>query len=203
MNWHDKTIQVYDDAASRLAKHFEGIGARTYDIELALKLAKVPAGAARVVEIGCGDGRDAKEIIERVAWYEGFDPSRAMLDIAATRKLKDAPFVLADAINYQYPKDIDVIYSFASLLHSNLQELPIIFNKVVQSLKTGGIFYISLKERDKYTKEIKYDKYGSRMFYYYNLSIIKQIADKLFVSVHEDKQKIGKTDWFTIALKKI
>jgi SAM-dependent methyltransferase len=203
MNWYDETIKVYDKAATELAEHFAGVGPRINDIEIALKLAKMPPNSAKVIEIGCGDGRDAKEISKRVAWYEGFDPSQKMLDIAVGRHIKNGSFVIGDAINYDYPKSLDVVYSFASLLHSNRQDLPVIFDKVAGALKTGGIFYISLKERDEYTEEIKNDDYGSRMFYYYNPDIIKQIAGNQFECLYEDKQKIGKTDWFTIALKKI
>jgi len=58
------------------------------------------------------------------------------------------------------------------------------------------------KERDAYTEEPKKDKYGERMFYYYNIAVIKELAGDGFLAVHEAHQKMGKTDWFTIALKK-
>lgn len=204
MNWHNETIRIYDKAAAELAEHFSGVGPRTNDIQMALDLLKTPPESARVVEIGCGDGRDAQEIVGRVAWYEGFDPSQKMLDIASSRQqLKNTSFVLADALSYKYPTNIDIVFSFASLLHVDKNDLKIAFDKVYQSLKNGGIFYISLKERAKYTEEIKTDKHGDRMFYYYNPKIIQQIASGKFECLYTDKQKIGKTDWFTIALKKI
>lgn len=85
----DRTVQTYDQAAERLAADMGTIGPRVADIERALALAKAGPGA-RVVEVGCGDGRDAVDIVPRVAWYQGFDPSKGLLALAHKR-LPDAP----------------------------------------------------------------------------------------------------------------
>ena len=201
MNWHQQNIKVYNDSAQNLATYFSSIGSRTSDIERGLKLAN-RTNNARVIEIGCGDGRDAIEILKRVSYYEGIDPSVELLNIAK-RKVSNTSFIVANALSYKYPCDIDVVYAFASLLHVNQDDLPIVFNKVSQSLRKGGVFYISLKERGLYTEEIKDDEFGKRMFYYYNPRIIKEIAGKNFTLAYESHQTIGKTNWFTIALKKI
>lgn len=200
MNWGDETVSAYDNSATDLAEKFRGIGARVYDIDLALKMAKTKENS-RVVEIGCGDGRDAEEIIKRVDYYEGFDPSEGMLEIAKKR-LPHASFVQADALSYVYPENVDVIFAFASLLHVDKKGVGSVLKKASQSLRLGGIFYISLKERAEYTEEVKNDEYGERMFYYYNIELINSLAGNLFVAEHEDRQKIGNTDWFTVALKK-
>jgi trans-aconitate methyltransferase len=200
MDWSARTIQTYDESAEALAAYFNDIGSRTHDIELGLRLADVDMNA-RVVEIGCGDGRDAEEIIKRSAWYEGFDPSEGLLTIAR-KKLPNASFVKADALTYQYPKNVDVIYAFASLLHVNREDIKLVLIKAAETLRKGGIIFISLKERPSYTEEVKEDRHGKRMFYHYNPAIVKDLAGDAFTSVHEDHQKIGHTDWFTLALKK-
>ncbi len=81
MDWHSKNIEVYNKSANELAERFSGIGSRVEDIDRALLLADSVVGA-RVVEIGCGDGRDAVEIVKRAKWYQGFDPSVGLLNIA-------------------------------------------------------------------------------------------------------------------------
>lgn len=201
MDWHATTIKTYDDSSKELAEYFSGIGARTKDIELGLKLASVN-GNARVIEIGCGDGRDAVEIVKRVGWYEGFDPSKGLLELAGTR-LPDTSFVIADALSYSYPTDIDVMYAFASLLHVNRTDLRTVLEKSAVALRKGGILFVSLKERPLYEEVSKTDQFGQRMFYYYNPQILTGIAGDLFEAVYEDHQTIGSTDWFTLALKKI
>lgn len=201
MDWKAQNIKIYDNSAQDLAKYFSSIGARVDDIELGLKLADADKKSSTVIEIGCGDGRDAIEIVKRVGQYEGFDPSKGLLEIAK-KNLPNTSFVVADALSYIYPQNVDVIFAFASLLHVNKTDLAKVFKKVTKSLRTGGVFYISLKEQKAYTEEIKKDQYGERMFYFYNTRLIKELAGNLFTTSHEVHYSVGETDWFTVALKK-
>ena len=201
MDWKKQNIKVYDESAEEIAAYFQGIGSRVEDIERGLALTG-KADAIKVIEVGCGDGRDAKEIIKRASQYIGIDPSEGLLRIAKDNN-PTGTFILADALSYSYPAQQDIIFAFASLLHVNRNDLSLVFKKVKDSLRTGGIFYISLKERPEYIEEIKEDKYGQRMFYYYNPSIIAEISDGSLESLYEHRHTIGNTDWFTIALKKI
>jgi ubiquinone/menaquinone biosynthesis C-methylase UbiE len=201
MNWHDRTIETYDQSAKQLAEYFSGIGSRVQDIEKGIELTYRDPATLRVVEIGCGDGRDAEEIVKSVGWYEGFDPSEGLLAIAK-KKLPNTNFIKADASSYDYPENINLYFAFASLLHVNKIDLSQVFDKVGASLRKGGIFYISLKERPEYTEETKKDEYGERMFYYYNPEVIRRLAGLSFTSVLEEHQKISSTDWFTLALQK-
>ena len=200
MSKYLQTIDVYDKFSQHFSEYFRTIGPRIGGIEKALSFLKNKKDI-HSVEIGCGDGRDAVEIIKRVSWYEGFDPSKGLLDIAR-KKLPQSNFILANALTYNYPKNIDVVFAFASLLHVSKTDLTKVFKKVYQSLKKEGIFYISLKMRDNYTEEIKKDEYGERMFYYYNPEIIKKISNDKFSPIYLEHKKNGETEWFDIALKK-
>lgn len=202
MDWQKQNIKVYNDSAAEIAAYFSGIGSRVEDIERGFQLAEKTKGA-RAVEIGCGDGRDAAEIIKRAGWYEGIDPSEGFLEIAR-HKNQGASFVLADALSYSYPADIDIAFAFAfaSLLHINRNDMRIALEKTYEALRPGGVFYISLKEKDEYAEEVKEDKYGKRMFYYYNISLIQEIAGDLFHTAFHERRQISDTKWFTIALKK-
>lgn len=201
MNWHDKTIQTYDLSAAQLKEYFAGYGSRIEDIERAIALAG-SGEKTRAIEIGCGDGRDAKEIVKRISFFEAFDPSIGLLEIAKST-LPNVSFTKADALNYRYPHNLNIVFAFASLLHVNQDDLHTVFNNVYDSLNTGSIFYISLKEAEQYTEKIKKDEYGERMFYLYNAEDIKAIAGSRFTTVYEDHYVRGNTDWFTIALKKV
>lgn len=200
MNWSERTLKTYNTSADKLAAYFEGIGPRIADIERGLELGGASKDS-RVVEIGCGDGRDAVEIAKRAGWFEGVDPSCALLTIARNR-LTNASFVEADAASYSYPQNLDVIFAFASLLHVSKQELPMVFTKGLAALKESGIYYISLKERPEYVEEPKIDQYGERMFYYYSPAIIQKLAGDGFQKVYESHQTIGHTNWFTLALQR-
>lgn len=201
MDWAAKTVKTYDESAESLSKYFSGIGPRIVYIELGLRLAKTERNA-RVIEIGCGDGRDAAEIIKRVGYYQAFDPSKALIKLAK-KKSPSASFILADALSYKYPNNIDVVYAFASLLHINKKDLKEVFKKVAESLRIGGIFYISLKERSSYEEEVKKDRFGERMFYYYNSKTIIELGKDIFKPVHICYEIISGNEWIEMALEKI
>ncbi len=64
MNWDQQNIKVYNQSAQAMSEYFSGIGSRTEDIERGIALAGNPS-EPRIVEIGCGDGRDTIEIARR------------------------------------------------------------------------------------------------------------------------------------------
>jgi SAM-dependent methyltransferase len=193
------TVDTYNESARALSEYFNGIGPRIEDIERGLSLAGASENAS-VVEIGCGDGRDAEEILKRVGSYEGFDPSEGLLNIAQ-EKVPDGKFVQADHLTYTYPEDLDVVYAFASLLHINKEDFQGVLKKVKQALKKDGVFYMSLKERDQYMEEVKNDEFGERVFYFYNVDVIRDLMGEDFDVAYEDHQTKGNTKWFTLALR--
>ena len=201
MNYKEETIQTYDDSAQELADYFRGIGPRIDDIELALTLAGDHQFNANVVEIGCGDGRDAAEITKRVGRYWGVDPSAGLLAIARNT-LPEVDFIKSDALSYNYPENLDVVFAFASLLHVNRTDFAIVCQKVAKALRKGGIFLVSLKEKENYTEVLKEDKYGRRMFYFYTAKLVEELAGDIFANVFESHQKVGDSDWFTLALER-
>ena len=196
-----QTIDTYNESATELAEYFKGIGPRVKDINRAFELAGNPQNA-KVVEIGCGDGRDAEDIFERAGWYEGFDVSEGMIAIAKEH-VPGASFKVADAMEYDYPENLDIVFAFASLLHLDREEVSEVLKKVHSSLRPGGIFYLSLKEKSEYTEEIKEDQYGSRLFYFYNAALISEMTEGDYDVVDTSGKKIGSTQWFELALRKI
>jgi SAM-dependent methyltransferase len=197
------TIETYNQSAQALANYFAGNGSRIPTIEHALKLAGNPT-SARVVEAGCGDGRDAQDIIPRVASYQGFDPSTGLIALARKR-LPRASFTVADALTYAYPPDLDVIYAFASFLHLDRHDFAAACAKAAQALRPGGILLLSLKERGHYEAELVEDQFGKRQFYYYNEAIIRQLIGPQLEIAHLKHQTLARktAKWLVIALRKV
>ncbi len=200
VDWRQETVDTYNKSAKELADYFRGIGSRVEDVEEAFRLAGNP-NSANALEIGCGDGRDAKEIIKRTPNYTGFDISSELIKLAQ-KHVPNARFEVADLANYAFPQDLDIVFAFASLLHSDKTEVKNVLAKVYQALNIGGIFYISLKYMPEYTNRIKEDKYGRRKFYFYNPQLMLELAGENFEVVFGDSQTLGHTDWFTIAFQK-
>jgi SAM-dependent methyltransferase len=200
--FRQQTIDTYDLSAEALAEKFRGIGPRILHIEQALHLAGEPAHA-RVLEIGCGDGRDAKEIIKRVDWYKGIDPSKGMIRLAMAHvQSPGAHFEVADPLLSEFPSNLDVIYAFASILHMSKEENALIMEKAADALRPGGIYYISTKERAQYESELQTDEFGTRLFYYYTPEVICELAGSNFELAALSRSQVGPTAWIEMALQK-
>lgn len=193
------TLATYNRSASEFAHYFAGIGPRVTDIERAFELAGNPEHA-RVVELGCGDGRDAAEIVTRVAFYCGFDPSSGLLDIAR-RRLPKAQFIEGEAGSFSYPPELDVVFAFASLLHVTRNQLPAALRRIKEALRPGGILYLTLKERPTYIEEDRRDRFGIRRFAYYSTELLLELAGRKWTKVFEHHGRRNDTDWLTLALR--
>lgn len=200
---NNETLETYNRSAKELSKYFKGIGARVKHIELALELAGKNDGSAKVLELGCGDGRDAVEIIKRCRSYTGIDYSSGLIGLAK-ELLPSVDFRVVEMQNFDYPyRTYDVVYAFASILHIDKASLRDLMKSVARSLKVGGIFYISTKHADHYKKEWKEDEHGRRLFYFYSPKLIAHLAEEHFeVATQEVEVKHGKP-WAEIALRKI
>ena len=195
-----QTIDTYNKSAKKLAEYFRGIGSRTEDIDRAFGLAGLPS--VRILEIGCGDGRDAKEIVQRVGWYLGFDISEELIKLAKAH-VPEGRFEVADAVTFQFPENLDIVFAFASLLHLDKDEVKTVLANAHGALRPGGVFYISLKHKPAYSSAVKEDQYGKRLFYFYNAAVVSELAGKGYEVAKTWREVHGHTDWFEIALRKI
>lgn len=197
MNPKEQTTSTYNATAVAMAEKFNGLGARVADIERGLALVK--KDNPTVLEIGCGNGREAVEIIRHTPNYLGIDISEGMIELAR-RNAPAATFQVHDIDNYQFPAVLDIIFSFASLLHSDKEAVASILDRAYAALNDGGVFYISLKFAD-YHQELRTDKFGPRVFYFYTPDLLKELAGPRFSVIWEDIQE-REEKWFTIVLQK-
>jgi SAM-dependent methyltransferase len=197
MDTKSQTINTYNKSAQALADKFNQIGPRVSDIEKAFSY--FPNKEGRVLEIGCGNGRDAKEILKHSSQYLGIDISSELVKIAR-KNTPNGHFEVYDIESYEFPKNIDIIFSFASLLHTDKENMGTILNKAYEALSTGGIFFISLKYAD-YHQETLTDKFGTRTYYFYTPDLIAGLANKYKV-IYQERQHVQGLDWFTIILQK-
>lgn len=199
------TVDTYNRSARQFAKHFQDYadGVAREEIDRAFELAGNPQNA-RVVEIGCGAGKDAAAIVRRTTYYEGFDPSEKLLEIARMQ-VPEGAFVQSDAVAYPYPPATDIVFAFASMLHVDKDGFAVVCAEVADALRPGGIFCLTLKEADRYTPELQQDDFGTRQFYLYNPQLVRQLAGSRFEQVFEAHDEAGpkRKKWFTIMLKRM
>ncbi|HKN05134.1 MAG TPA: class I SAM-dependent methyltransferase [Buttiauxella sp.] len=105
----------------------------------------LPPGA-KVLDAGCGSGRDAKAFQEMGYQVEAFDASSEMVALAMQHTgLSVQQMTFAD-VSAQH--EYDGIWCCASLLHVPALELSGVMQKLADALKPGGIWYVSFKYGD-------------------------------------------------------
>jgi ubiquinone/menaquinone biosynthesis C-methylase UbiE len=194
-----QTINTYDKSAKFHADKFDEIGTRIEDIELTYS--KVKKKNPKTIELGCGNGRDAVEIIKHTNDYLGIDLSSELIKLAK-KKVGEKYFKVADIETFKFPKNIDVVFTFASLLHSDKVSVKKVLNNIYKNMNKGGVIFISLKY-DKYQKRLMYKEHqGYKTFYFYTPEDIKEIAPEGFKSVFEEIQDFKGQNWFSLILQK-
>lgn len=104
------------------------------------------APGARVLDAGCGSGRDAKAFLEMGYQVEAFDASPAMVELA--REHTGLPVQLMTFADVDWKEEFDGIWCCASLLHVPALELPGVMRRLADALKPGGVWYVSFKYGD-------------------------------------------------------
>lgn len=109
----------------------------------------IPGG--RVLDAGCGSGRDTKAFNALGYQVEAFDASAEMVRLAAAYTglpVRQMTFNMLEA-----EERYDGIWCCASLLHLPQAELPEAMRRLARALKPGGVWYLSFKygagEREK------------------------------------------------------
>lgn len=105
-------------------------------------LRHVPDGG-RILDLGCGSGRDTKFFAERSYDVVAIDASSEM--IAATRNLTEAEVHQMRFDEMDYINEFNGIWACASLLHIPEQSLNDIMHKCLRALRAGGVMFLSFK----------------------------------------------------------
>ena len=202
MDKNKKTVEAYDKNPQFYADKFDSYGIRIEDIDKALKLNE--SRSDKVLELGCGNGRDAKYIISRVGVknYIGIDASKELIALARINN-PAGEFKIADIRELDVSSEtFGVIFSFASMLHVNREELGKIIDTCHKSLKIGGILFISTKYGEY--REEKISNLGDEKYYsFYKPEDIEKLCPYKFFVVYKNGQDIKGQSWFEIALRKI
>ncbi len=160
----------------------------------------------RVIDIGCGNGRDTPLFIENHFDYTGIDASEGLLAIARKR-FKDARFLLMDFYGLDFPLGtFDCFWATASLLHVPKKKISDVLLSIRRIIKGDGVGFISLKEKRSAEEEtIKHEKYGGagRFFAFYTLDEFSDILRKSGFSTLKSHIKPGRdTRWLCYFVRK-
>ena len=146
----DLELVDLDDTLKYYAKNTEEFIASTLEADMSATqekfLALLPKGA-RILDLGCGSGRDSLCFLQKGFQVTAVDGSEELAKFAG--ELIGQEVLLADFKELELPPaSYDAIWASASLLHVHSEDLPGILAKVTDLAKPGAIFYLSFKYGD-------------------------------------------------------
>ncbi len=141
------TVQFYDSNAKDF---FES----TYAVDMLdvyKKFETYLSPHSKILDAGCGSGRDTKHFLDQGHDVLAIDASREMVKLARKLTKIDVKHMTFQELNYV--EEFDAIWSCASLLHIKKSDIPLVFSKFIQALTFHGVWYMSFKvgntEREK------------------------------------------------------
>ena len=142
------TLSYYETNASNLSKRYESADVAT----LHQTLLKTFTPNSKLLEIGCGSGRDASFMFEKGYNITAIDGSQKMIDEAKTIHPSLEPHLftmqLPHGLEFE-PNSFDGIYSIATLMHLTQEEIYKTIKNIHTLLKEKGRFLFSVSiERD-------------------------------------------------------
>lgn len=136
----DQTLRFYDT-------HTDDFVERTMASDMAGPqgrfLAYIRPGG-RILDLGCGAGRDSKAFQDSGYQVEAVDGSEALC--AAASRLLGRPVRRMLFKELDDRQAFDAVWASASLLHVPSAEIADVLLRVKAALKPGGIFYLSVKQ---------------------------------------------------------
>ena len=175
----------------------------TCDVDLSdiySKFEKYLTANIHILDAGCGSGRDSKYFLSKGYKVSAIDASQEMVIRAKELTGLDVKKMYFQDIN---DKELyDSIWTCASLLHVPKESIEEVIQKLSDSLKTSGIWYMSFKygntEREK----------DNRLFNDYTESSLKELISKypqltiLELWLTDDRREDRSDKWINLIVKK-
>lgn len=204
LNFKQQTQAAYDKIAEEYAQR----NASPFWPEEFIAFQKLLTGK-KILDIGCGAGRDAEMMTQAGLDCVGIDFSEGMLK-QARQRVKDGNFRQMDFYNLDFlDNSFDAFWASASFLHVPKNEIKLVLNEAKRILKPGGFGLVAVKEKtDTEEKLIRQEKYGgiARYFAFYTQTefadILKQCGFKInnfYIKIENDPLK---TRWLCFVVKK-
>lgn len=117
---------------------------------------------SRILDAGCGVGRDTEYFIKHGFKVTSFDASSEMVSFC-----NQYSFAYCEQKNFldiDFPPIFSLIWACASLLHLNKNEFELTLHRLFKATKKHGYIYFSLKKKNPSASEF----IEERSFYYYD-----------------------------------
>lgn len=137
------TLETYNTTAKQWSENHATVGFWRKEMEIFRTL--LPNG--KVLEIGSGGGRDAKELIALGYEYVGTDISTGLIEVAK-RENPNAVFLAQSVYDLDFPEGtrFDGFWASAVLLHIPKTKIDVALQCIKKFMRDGAIGFISLKQ---------------------------------------------------------
>ncbi len=190
----DSTLSFYETRAAEVVAGYEAVD---FSPVLQPVLEHLSPGD-RVLELGCGSGRDAAVLLDRGCNVTATDASDAMLTEAAARHPELERRLLRHVLPKTLPfpsHSLDAVIAMAVIMHLSFEEIQKAFGDIIRVLKRQGIFAYSVNTERAELDERGYDDRG-RYFTCLSTADWEQLHTEAgfeTVSMREERDLIGRT----------
>ena len=162
-------------------------------------IALLPDGG-RILDAGCGSGRDSKAFIQNGFSVVAFDASMELCKLASEYISQEVWQMRFEEMSFD--EEFDGVWACASLLHVPKEDMKDVLERIYNSLQKGGIFYASFKYGDGMVQR------GERLFTDYNENNTRLLFKVLGFEIIECDESLDKRPgreeekWINVISKK-
>lgn len=197
-----ESIASYDVQPGTYAERFAQLDVSQYVSWLFDTIGELPQ--PRILDVGCGTGRDAETFAAHGARTFGIDLSKEMT-AWARRHVTEASFVIGDMLDLPLrAESFDAVWSMASLVHLDLSQTQRVLTEISRVLRPDGLFLASVPRGPE--PEWRPDEAGGRRWFRYYRSaseVSRLLRDSAFDILRiDDAPGVVSGRWITALCRK-
>ena len=156
----NRTIDYYNTNAEKFYNDTVGIELNDFYVKF---LNYIPDGG-RILDLGCGSGRDTLYFLQKGYDVTSIDASEEMVKLSSELTKRKTLYLRVEDIDFQ--NQFDGIWACASLLHIDKTLTESVYNILCNALIDGGVLYASYKygKGISILEERYYNNYDEKSF---------------------------------------
>ncbi|MDO5390658.1 MAG: class I SAM-dependent methyltransferase [Eubacteriales bacterium] len=194
---HNKTLDYYNKNAPEFITSTVTVDfTQTQDHFL-----KLLAQASRILDFGCGSGRDTKYFLSKGYRVDAIDGSEKLVEAASNYtgiEVRRMLFQELDEVS-----KYDGIWACSSILHLSKEELADVFGRMSAALKPEGIVYTSFKygEFEDWRSGRYFTDFTEETFVEFVKNIRTLDVEEYWIT-NDVRQDKGEEKWLNLILRK-